>query len=55
MYRIEDELIRLTQENNLRHIPVSGSGVKADFSSNDYLGIGADKSLQHDFLLSVSD
>lgn len=47
-------IARLAADGNLRRIPddTAGSGL-VDFSSNDYLGIAEDISLQHDFLDSV--
>lgn len=55
MYRIESELAALKEQNNFRKIPYGSDIAVADFSSNDYLGIGADESFQKDFIQSLSN
>ncbi len=54
MYRISKELATLAEQGNFRHIPLPQGASGADFSSNDYLGIGADTHLQQEFFNSLS-
>lgn len=54
MYRISKELATLAEQGNFRRIPLPHSVSGADFSSNDYLGIGADTALQQEFIESLS-
>ncbi|MDE6651511.1 MAG: 8-amino-7-oxononanoate synthase [Paramuribaculum sp.] len=55
MYRIENELVELKLKGNFRRIPGESIQSVADFSSNDYLGIGSDALLQEEFLKSLSN
>lgn len=50
---LEDALDRLKKSGNYRSIPVAGAYDGVDFSTNDYLGIAADRSLQLEFMNSV--
>lgn len=56
MESIEESLGRLARSGNLRVIPsdLSDDGL-VDFTSNDYLGLAADRGLQDDFFRMVAD
>ena len=56
MESIEESLGRLARSGNLRVIPSDSSddGL-VDFTSNDYLGLAADRGLQDDFFRMVAD
>lgn len=53
MYRIEKDLEILTAQSNFRQLPKVNHAEISDFSSNDYLGIGTDVKMQHDFFNST--
>ncbi|MDE6555527.1 MAG: 8-amino-7-oxononanoate synthase [Duncaniella sp.] len=45
-----DTIDRLTASGNLRKIPADSNASLIDLSSNDYLGLGADRKLREEFL-----
>lgn len=55
MHRINKELAALAAQGNFRHIPLPHVSAGADFSSNDYLGIGVDTALQQKFFESLPE
>lgn len=55
MHRINKELAALAAQGNFRHIPLPHVSDGADFSSNDYLGIGVDTALQQKFFESLPE
>ncbi|MDE6265712.1 MAG: aminotransferase class I/II-fold pyridoxal phosphate-dependent enzyme, partial [Paramuribaculum sp.] len=55
MHRISKELAALAGQGNFRHIPLPHGSAGADFSSNDYLGIGVDTALQQKFFESLPE
>lgn len=54
MKEITDTLHALGESGNMRVIPAGLPEGVADFSSNDYLGLGADVDLRRDFLAGVT-
>ena len=55
MKAVSDTLRKLEASGNLRTLPASGGEGVIDLSSNDYLGLAADRSLRREFLETLTE
>lgn len=52
---VDERLAQIKLEGNYRSIPERNSGNQIDFSTNDYLGIGADSGMRRQFMEAERD